>query len=70
MNGKEFLDWTSELTRKAQSGVSEEITEHKKKGIDIFYIQDDVHIMEKPDGTKYEYKMVDDEPVIVREIKP
>ncbi len=69
MNSKEFLDWTNKLTQKAQEGVREEIAEHKQHGLDVFYTQGGIPIMEKPDGTRYEYKMIDDKPVIVREIK-
>lgn len=69
MNGKDFLKQTKEIEEGFKQSIEQDITEHKKHGLDIFYIEDGVPIMEKHDGTKYEYKMVDDEPVIVREVK-
>lgn len=69
MNGKEFLKQAKEIEEGFKQAIEQDITEHKQHGLDIFYIEDGISIMEKHDGTKYEYKMVDDEPVIVRKIK-
>lgn len=69
MDSKEFLDWANKLTENAQAGVREEIAEHKQHGLDIFYMEGEILIMEKSDGTKYEYKMLDNQPVIIHQIK-
>ena len=69
MNGKELLKRIKEIEEGFKQSIEQDITEHKQHGLDIFYIEDGISIMEKHDGTKYEYKMVDDKPVIVREIK-
>ncbi|MGB3650136.1 MAG: hypothetical protein WBA41_02875 [Rivularia sp. (in: cyanobacteria)] len=69
MNGKEFLKQAKEIEEGFKQAIEQDITEHKQQGLDIFYIEDGISIVEKHDGTKYEYKMVDDEPIIVRKIK-
>lgn len=69
MNGKDFLKQAKEIEEGFKQAIEQDITEHKQHGLDIFYIEDGISIMEKHDGTKYEYKMIDDEPVIVIKIK-
>jgi len=69
MNGKEFLKRIKDIEEGFKKSIEQDIAEHKQHGLDIFYTENGISIMEKHDGTKYEYNMVDDEPVIVREIK-
>ncbi|NJL78292.1 MAG: hypothetical protein HC836_10440 [Richelia sp. RM2_1_2] len=69
MDSEEFLKQVEKMKQNFKQSIEQDIREHKQHGLDIFYSENGILIMEKPDGTKYEYEMINDEPVIVREIK-
>ena len=65
----EFLQWTKKLEQLAQSGVKEEIAQHKALGRSIFYSRNGVLIMELADGRCFEYQRLEDGTrEIVREV--
>lgn len=56
----EFSQWTKELERLAQAGVTEEIAQHKAAGRPIFYSRKGVTIMELANGRCFEYRHLED----------
>lgn len=65
----EFLQWTKKLEQLAQSGVREEIAQHKAAGRPIFYSRHGVPIMELADGRCFEYRHLEDgKSEIIREV--
>ncbi|MDJ0696923.1 hypothetical protein [Mastigocoleus sp. MO_188.B34] len=56
------------MTKQVQEGVQKEILKHRLHGNPIFYEEDNILIMENPDGKKFEINLEDDEIKIIREL--
>ncbi len=64
----EFNEWSESLTRQVKRGVAKEIAEHKLRGQPIFYEENNMLIMENPNGEKFEYKLEDGDVQIIRKL--
>ncbi|MDJ0696925.1 MmgE/PrpD family protein [Mastigocoleus sp. MO_188.B34] len=64
----EFTEWSQSLAEQAQKEVQQEIAMHKLNGQPIFYEEDNMLIMENPDGKRFEYRLEDGKVQIIREL--